>query len=202
LEGKSIIIIEGCRRSGKSYTLEAIQEAYPHYIHYKDKGMRHIKDTDIDPDDYAIGRDMAYAQFFPNLPYIVLNKLILDRQYWSSYVYGQFYRKKYSKEFWRQHVIEVESRLFSEDDKVRRHVNILLIKPNENDFERMARMERNKDWLEDSDINSYKKQWKLYEELIDISTAEIMLLKAFQGKEYIVETVREIMKQEDTEWCC
>jgi thymidylate kinase len=192
-----MIIIEGIRRSGKTYTLETVQRNFKDVIHYKDKGMRMIKDTEIDPDDYAIGRDMAYAQLFPTIPFIIFNRMIVDRQYWSSYVYGQFYRGRYDKEFWMEHIHRVENLLFQEG--IDRHIHILLIKPDEDDFKRMAEMGRQKDWLEDDNIESYKQQWRLYEELLEISSANVRFLKPFQDEEYIVKTVHKILQEED-EW--
>lgn len=193
-----MIIIEGVRRSGKSFTVEVIQKNYPDWVYYKDYGMRIIKDTEIDPDDYAIGRDMAYAQFFPKIPFIVFDRMFVDRQYWSSYVYGQFYRKRYSKEFWTEHIERVENTMFQEG--VWEHIHILLIKPDGDDFKRIAEMGRQKDWLEDENIESYKQQWKLYEELLSFSSANVRFLRPFQDEEYIIDTVKRISMEEDTEW--
>ena len=192
-----MIIIEGIRRSGKTFTINTIQKHYTDWINYKDKGMRMIKDTEIDVDDYAIGRDMAYAQLFPTIPYIIFNRMLVDRQYWSSYVYGQFYRGKYDKEFWTDHITRVENLLFQEN--IQDHLHILLIRPEEDDFKRMSEMGRRKDWLEDEDIESYKRQWELYEELLEISAANVRFLKPFQDEEYIMETVKKIKLEED-EW--
>ena len=199
-----MIIIEGPRRVGKTYTVNTILEAHPDFVYYKDKGMRDIRERvePVDPDDYAIGRDMAYAQFLPHLPYKILDRLVLDRQYWSSYVYGLFYRKKYSKEFWVQHIEEVENKLFGdpvEEDNLRKHINIILIHPSEEDFTRMADMGRQKDWLEDDEIDGYKTQWDLYMELVNISAANVIPLRAFQPKEEILEVVNKILREEN-EW--
>lgn len=62
-----MIILEGVRRSGKSFTTETITKRIPSVIQYKDLGMRLIDHALVDPDCYSIGRDLAYAQFLPKL---------------------------------------------------------------------------------------------------------------------------------------
>ena len=141
---------------------------------------------------------MAYAQLFPKIPYKIFDRMVIDRQYWSSYVYGQFYRKKYSKEFWIEHITRVENLLLIQDIQ-RQHLHILLIRPDEDDFKRMADMGREKDCFEDNSIESYKQQWKLYEEILSFSSANVRFLKPFQNKEHILEIVNKISMEED-EW--
>jgi thymidylate kinase len=175
-------IIEGVRRSGKTHTLEIIDKFFIGYHFYKDLGMRLIKDSPIDTDDFSIGRDYALAQFILKIDSSSFeNLLIIDRQYFSSYVYGQFYRHKYDKQFWKDHILKVE-KIYGDFIN---NIKVIFIELTEEDFKFMAEMGRQKDWLEDSDINSYKAQYELYLEALEISKARIFKMKAFQGEGYI-----------------
>ena len=64
---ENLVILEGIRRSGKSFTIDVLKKRSPNLVHYKDAGMRIIDHEIVDPDQYAIGRDFAYAQFLPKL---------------------------------------------------------------------------------------------------------------------------------------
>jgi thymidylate kinase len=186
-----MIIIEGIRRSGKSFIINALQKHYPDLIYHKDLGIRMIKDTPIDVDDYVIGRDLAFAQFLPKIETSNIDCLILDRQYWSAYVYGQFYRNKYDKAFWRDHIEKVEQTYGI--NWTRKNLNVVLLSPEPEDYKRLASMGREKDHLEDSDINSYLQQQSLYLEILEFTRAQVHLLKPFQTEEYIIDFMRPLI---------
>lgn len=186
-----LIIEGGCRKAGKSFTISVLRRAYPNFIFYKDNGMKFIADTEVDPDDYVIGRDLAYAQILPIIyDEFLINNLIFDRQYWSSYVYGQAWRSRYSKNFWVSHIRRVEDTYG--EDFIKRHLKIIFITLSDADFDRIQKTTRNKDQWED--ISDYKRQYELYQELLSITSIKnIYFLPAFQTEETIVNILRPII---------
>jgi hypothetical protein len=182
-----MIIIEGPRRCGKSFTKDVLLKKFGNLILFKDLGMRIIKDTPIDPDDFAIGRDLAYAQFVPQFSWApTFDRLVMDRGYWSSYVYGQCWRNRYNKNFWSEHLKRVEDFYGSYLEKVK----ILVFHLNEDDFKRMESMDREKDVWEHT--NDYRQQYELYSECAEKSQAKIFLIDAFQSEDYIARTFSEM----------
>lgn len=188
-----MIILEGIRRSGKSFTTKFIEDYFPFYVVYKDDGVRLIKDSPIDIDDYVIGRDLAYAQFIKTMPEKAINRLFLDRQYLTSYVYGQFYRDKYDKEFWAKHIQKVEAQYG--DDFIEKFMSILFIEMNEDDLVKAANLDRDKDDLEDNDIQSYIKQYELYQEVLSITKVPVYRMKAFQDSAYLTKFFSGLWKK-------
>jgi len=156
--------------------------------------MRLIADTNVDPDDYAIGRDLAYAQALPTLidDLLFKNNLAFDRGYWSSYVYGQSWRNKYSKDFWKSHIFRVEEVL---GDSLK-DIHIVFITLTEENFNRIENMGRNKDKWEIT--NDFRKQYDLYLEVLDITTLpphNVHLLPAFQSDETINKFFNNILQR-------
>lgn len=184
-----IIIIEGIRRSGKTFTIDVIRKYIPEYTLYKDEGIRIATERKWDIDNYATTRDLTYAIFLSKMPNLINSKLIFDRQYLSSYVYGQFYRSTYDKEYWTNHIKMIEEIY---DEKLQ-DITILFMSLTESDFKHMASLTRNKDHLETSEIDSYKRQYELYLEALEISNAKIVPIKAFQTEEYLVKVLKNIM---------
>jgi thymidylate kinase len=185
-----MIIIEGIRRAGKTFTINTIKKYCPGMIFYKDTGLEYAKELELDIDDYVISRDLTYSQLIPSLPKFANSNLVFDRQYYSSYVYGQFYRNKYSKEFWQEHVERVEN----EYDEFLDNIIIMFLTLKNEDFRKIAEMDRQKDDLEDKDENSYLKQYELYNEVANISKARIYNLKAFQSEDYIKSEFEKVLK--------
>lgn len=185
-----MVVIEGIRRSGKSHTLEVLGANKPDLYYYKDKGVMYAMKKSIDVDDYVIGRDLTYAQLFYNLPVAAFKNLVFDRQYWTSYVYGQFYRDKYNKEFWVDHIHSVEN-MYGE---LLENICIVLITLSDDDFKRIAEMQRQKDHLESADIDGYKRQYELYQELLDISNAAVVKLPAFQSDDEILKSLEKALQ--------
>jgi thymidylate kinase len=189
-----LIIIEGIRRSGKTHTIETIKESmtdrYLPPIFYKDKGVPFAMNNGLSVDDYVIGRDLAYAQFLSFVKPAEFQLLVFDRQYLTTYVYGQFYRSNYSKDFYKQHIEHVES--FYKEAGLIKKMYTMFIKLKEKDFERIAEMDRKKDVLEDSDIEGYKKQYELYQEAMDITRTNVVELPAFQDENKILEVFSSI----------
>lgn len=189
-----MIVIEGIRRSGKTHTIETVKEnmanRYLSPIFYKDIGVPFAMNNGLSVDDYVIGRDLAYAQFLSLVKPAEFQLLVFDRQYLTTYVYGQFYRSNYSKEFYRQHIEHVES--FYKEAGLINKMYTIFIELKEKDFERIAEMDRKKDILEDSDIEGYKKQYELYQEAIDLTGTNVVRLPAFQNKNRILEIFSSI----------
>lgn len=188
-----MLIIEGVRKSGKSYTTNLLSK-FPHFLIYKDLGMRLIPGTKVDPDDYAIGRDFAYAQSLPSIAdeYLFKNNLVFDRGYWSSYVYGQAWRDKYDKDFWKNHIIKIEETW----GETLNEIQVVLITLTEDDFVRIENMNRSKDvWDSTSD---FRKQYELYQEILNVTTLSknnIHFLPAFQSDEFIKDFFNKILQR-------
>lgn len=186
-----MIILESCRRAGKTYTCEKVEQYFSHIQIYKDFGIRIIKNinANIDIDDYAIGRDLAYAQFLPSLPNDLVSNLLIDRQYLSTCVYGICYRDKYDKKFWFEHIKRVEELYKNMGMKI----SILFIELEQKDFHKIASMGRKKDWLEDDDEQGYHIQYELYEDFLAHTSFPIVRMKAFQDDEYIISKISEVL---------
>jgi hypothetical protein len=174
-----MIIIEGPRKVGKSFTLETIQKYEPTTRVFKDLGIRILKDR-IDLDDYAISRDTTYAQFLPQFMYL-WDDIVFDRGYWSSYVYGQCWRNKYDKNFWIEHIKRVEDLYGTFLSKIK----VLSFDLTEDDFKRIENTIRNKDGWEN--VSDYRLQYDLYKEVADISQVKKYFIKPFQSEEYIMK---------------
>ena len=148
-----------------------------------------ISDANVDPDDFTIGRNFAYAQMMPELlSEYTLEHLVLDRQYWSSYVYGQAWRDKYDKQFWTEHIQDIEEQWgeYLED------IKFILITPDEEDFKRAEELVRESDnW--DYRVD-YRNQHELYEEVFEISRANKFRMRPFQTKEYIIKVFKDILE--------
>jgi len=178
-----MIVIEGIRRCGKSFTVDALQKHFPNLFFFKDLGMRLIKDTPISPDDYAIARDLSYAQFLPHYFWSEeADNLVFDRGYWSTYVYGQCWRDKYNKQFWTDHIKRVEDIYGQFLQKVK----FFSFELNDLDFERIEEMDRKKD-IWDSTSDNYRRQYELYREIAEISQAKKHFIKAFMPIDYIIK---------------
>ena len=186
-----MVTIEGVRRIGKSFAIDVLKKYYPNLIYHKDLGIRMIKGAGVDIDDYVIGRDLTLAQFLPKIETSNLESLIFDRQYWSSYVYGQYYRKKYNKTGWKNHILNVEQ--VYGIDWIEKNMHIVLLSPEADDYKRLAGMNRKKDDLEDSNIDSYIIQQELYIEILSLSRAQVHLLKPFQNEEYIISFMKRLI---------
>jgi len=189
-----LIILEGIRRSGKSHTIKILKKSISQLIFYKDLGMRIIVNKAIDSDVYAIGRDLAYAQFLPNLyrhgSYKdFVERLFFDRAYWSSYVYGQAWRNNYSKTFWKNHIKLVED-IYGD---FLENIKIVFITLTKDDFQRIESIDRNKDQWEKTHTD-YKEQYDLYIELFGISKAKIYTLDGFKDDRYITSKIRHILE--------
>lgn len=187
-----MIILEGIRRSGKTYTTIFVRDNFPFYIVYKDEGIRLIKDTPVDIDDYVVGRDLAYAQFVKTLPEKAINRLFLDRQYFTSYVYGQFYRNKYDKQFWANHIRRVEAQYG--DEFIEKFMSVVFIEMDEQDLKRAANTARYKDALESNTLDDYKRQYELYQEIFEITKVPIYRMKAFQNAAYLTDFFTALWK--------
>jgi len=185
-----LIVIEGIRRSGKTYLVDTIKNKNNDVIFYKDRGVMYAMKNNIDVDDYVIGRDLTYAQLFSNTKPDIFNNIVFDRQYLSSYVYGQYYRNKYNKVFWRDHIRKVEN--LYESAGILDQIKILFIELDESDFEKIANMNRNKDHLENNNIVEYKEQYYLYKEALSITKANVSYIKAFQDSEKINKRFNDI----------
>jgi hypothetical protein len=187
--GGHIFILEGVRASGKSFTADIIRNKFPDIQVYKDAGMRLIANKSIDPDDYAIGRDLAYAQSLPILmDDYMADTAVFDRQYFSSYVYGLAWRKKYDKEFWADHIRLVEDTY----GPFLKKINVILLDlPNDETLERMKKMNRKKDkWDKTLD---FKRQYKLYLKLVNnITRAKVVFLPSFQTEDFIVQFFKSL----------
>jgi thymidylate kinase len=188
-----MIILEGVRQSGKTYAVNVLDKNFAHMLIYKDIGMRLIANSKVDPDDYAIGRDLAYAQSLPQMAddFLFQNNLIFDRGYWSSYVYGQAWRNKYDKDFWKEHISLVEKVWGDALNKV--HIVFITLTPE--DFTRIENMNRDKDvWDATKD---FRNQYALYGEILNmtkVSKANIHLLPAFQKDEFIIDFFKQILR--------
>ncbi len=180
-----MIIIEGIRRSGKTHTVNLLKTIFNDVIFFKDASFANLNPS-LDPDSFAIGRDCAYAQFLPTLDKSYTDRLLFDRQYWSSYVYGQIYRDRYQN-FWENHIRNVEGIYGDNLPK------ILFITLETEDIKRISNMDRTKDGLETTNEAIYLKQYIKYTELFGISNADIYMMKAFQDDEYIIEFFKHIM---------
>jgi thymidylate kinase len=185
-----MIILEGIRRSGKSYTVDVLKNHIPNLIHHKDLGMRIIAQTPVDPDSYAMGRDFALAQFLPKLywNFEFTNRLLLDRAYWSTYVYGQCWRNNYGKTFFKNHIERVEETY----GEFLKEIKIVFITLTKNNFNRIKGMGREKDQWEMTHVD-YDKQYELYQELFQISKAKIFTLNGFNSDDYIVKTFNKVL---------
>jgi len=167
--------------------MDVLQKSFANLIFHKDLGMRIIKGTSISPDDYAIGRDLALAQFIPHFYWEdTFNRLVVDRGYWSSYVYGQCWRDRYDKNFWTEHLKKVEGCYGA----FLKQLKIVLFRLTEEDFDRIENMNRQKDDWEG--INDYRKQYDLYKECIERSKARVYSLEAFKSEDYIVQTFSKV----------
>lgn len=189
-----MLIIEGVRRCGKSHTIKVLKKSISQLIFYKDLGMRMITNKAIDPDIYAIGRDLAYAQFLPNLCRYgwyenFVERLFFDRAYWSSYVYGQAWRNNYSKTFWKTHIKLIED---TYGDFLKK-IKIIFITLTKDDFQRIEDMDRNEDQWEKTHTD-YRKQYDLYMELFNISKIKTHTLDGFKDDSYISSKIRSILE--------
>jgi hypothetical protein len=186
-----MIIIEGIRRSGKTYAINVLKKNFPHLILYKDLGIRITLNSGVDPDDYAVGRDLAYAQGIPTfVDWDVFPRIVFDRQYWSSYVYGQAWRKKYDKTFWKAHVVTVEDIW----GVVLKNVHVVLLTCDEDALLRIENMDRTKDEWEIT--RDFRKQYELYQELPSITKIppeNIHRLPAFMKDDYIADFFKQIL---------
>lgn len=186
---KIMYILESARSGGKSFTADVIRKNFPNVCVYKDVGMRLIGNKNIDPDDYAIGRDLAYAQSLPILmDEHMTETAVFDRQYFSSYVYGRAWRKKYDKEFWADHIRLVEDTYGPFLEKI----NIIFLDlPDEATLDRMKKMHRQKDkW--DNKLD-FKRQYNLYLYLINnITKAKVTFLPSFQSEDFIVNFFKSL----------
>jgi hypothetical protein len=186
-----VVILESVRQGGKTYTANVLDKNFPHMLIYKDIGMRLIVNSKVDPDDYAIGRDLAYAQALPQMAdeFLLESNLVFDRGYWSSYVYGQAWRNKYDKEFWRSHIALVE-KIWGE---ALNKVHIVFLTLTQEDFGRIENMDRKKDaWDSTQD---FRKQYSLYGEILNttiIKKQNIHFLPAFKNDEYIIDFFKKI----------
>jgi thymidylate kinase len=189
-----MFIIEGVRCSGKSFTADVVRKNFPDIQVYKDVGMRLIANKGIDPDDYAIGRDLAYAQSLPVLmDENMANTAVFDRQYFSSYVYGRAWRKRYDKEFWADHIRLVEDTYGPFLEKI---TIVFLDLPGEETLDKMKKMHRQKDkWDKTLD---FKRQYKLYRNLWmnNITRAKVVHLPSFQTEDFIVKFFKGLFKQD------
>jgi thymidylate kinase len=152
--------------------------------------MRFIAQGPIDPDCYAIGRDLAYAQFLPKLYWDTdfINRLLFDRAYWSTYVYGLCWRNNYGRTFLKSHVEKVEETY----GMFLKEIKIVFITLTENDFNRIKGMDREKDIWESTRVD-YHKQYETYQELFKISKAKIFELEAFNSDDYIIKTFNKVL---------
>jgi len=187
-----LVILEGIRRSGKSHTIDIIKKNNLNLLFYKDHGVMYAMNNNIDVDDYVISRDLTYAQLFTETKPDFLNKIIFDRQYLSSYVYGQYYRNKYDKSFWRDHIKKVEELYYKAD--LLDHIKIVFIKLNDNELTNIAKMNRAKDQLEDNNLDGYKRQYDLYQEALLITKADVHYIEGFKDREYIIKRFTEIFE--------
>src|SRR5208337_145377 len=181
-------VIEGVRCSGKTFTADVIKRNFPNVCVYKDIGMRLAAERQLDLDDYAIGRDLTYAQSLPILMDDHLaDTAVFDRMYFSSYVYGIAWRKG-NKEFWKEHIQTVENIYGDFLKKI--HV-IFLDLPNDATLDKMKKMHRQKDkWDKTLD---FKRQYRLYLNLINnITKAKVTFLPSFQSEDYIVKFFKEV----------
>lgn len=186
-------ILESTRCGGKTFTADVIRKNFPDIQVYKDVGMRLIANKGVDPDDYAIGRDLAYAQSLPVLMDEYMSETaVFDRQYFSSYVYGRAWRKKYDKEFWADHIRLVEDTYGPFLDKI---TIVFLDLADETTLDKMKKMHRQKDkWDKTLD---FKRQYKLYLNIINnITKAKVIFLPSFQTEDFIVKFFRGLFKQE------
>lgn len=193
-----MVILEGTRRSGKSYTTKFIEDNFAFYNVYKDQGIRILQDTAslVDVDDYVIGRDLAYAQLMKIMPDKMIKRIFFDRQYLSSYVYGQFYRDKYNKQFWTDHIHRVEE-VYGENF-LKNSMMIIFIELESWHFEKIAKLNRKKDVFECDNIDSYKRQYELYQEVLDITQAPVFKMKAFQDLAYLTKFFTSVWKKNNT----
>lgn len=185
-----MIILEGIRRSGKSFTTDLLKNKIPNLVHYKDIGMRLINHNVVDSDYYAIGRDFAYAQFLPKLRWdtYFTKRLLFDRAYWSTYVYGQCWRDNLSKTFLKDHIHKVEE-VYGD---FLEQIKILFITLSEDDLKRIESMGRGKDqW--DKTRDDYRQQYDLYMELFDISKVRTFTLDAFQDEKHILDVFNKVL---------
>lgn len=185
-----MIVIEGIRRSGKTHTVDIIKSNNKNLIFYKDLGVMYAMKNGIDVDDYVIGRDLSYAQLFSNTQPDIFNNIFFDRQYLSSYVYGQYYRDKYDKVFWRDHIRRVEE-LYAKAGILNK-IEILFIQLSDTDIDNIHKIKRNKDHLEDENTDGYKRQYELYQEALSITSAKLNFIKGFKEEEYITKRFTEI----------
>ncbi len=188
-----MVILEGIRRCGKSYTTSFVETNFPFYVVYKDEGINIIKGSPVDIDDYVVGRDLAYAQLISEMPTKAIKRLFFDRQYLSSYVYGQFYRNKYDKSFWVNHIKQVEE-IYGKEF-ISQYLSIVFIELEDTDFEKIANIQRNKDSLETNDIDAYKRQYELYQEALEITTVPTYRMKAFQDVSYLTNYFTNIWRK-------
>lgn len=185
-----MIILEGIRRSGKTFTMDVLKENFKNMQVYKDVSMRIINHQSINADAVAMGRDFAYAQFIPQiLSKSLSDHIIFDRGYWSSYVYAQCWRDEFTKEQMTEHVQKVEEQYGNFMDNIK----IVFIKVDAVDIERIEAMDRGKDRWEKTH-SDYREQYSLYTELPMISKANVYEMKAFQDEEYIVNKFKDILR--------
>ena len=183
-----MFVIEGVRCSGKTFTVDVIKKNFPNVCVYKDAGLRVASDLQLDLDDYAIGRDLTYAQALPVLMDDHLaDTAVFDRMYFSSYVYGIAWRKG-DKQFWKEHIQRIEN-LYG--DFLKKIHFILLDLPTDAELDRIKKMRRQKDkWDKTLD---FKRQYRLYLEIVNkITKAKVTLLPSFQSEDFIVKFFKEV----------
>jgi thymidylate kinase len=179
-----MVCIEGIRKSGKTYTIDVIRKNFPQVIVYKDLGIRDIAPKEVSIDDFSIGRDFTYAQCLPKLVGDAHKNIVFDRQYWSSYVYGQAWRNKYNNEFWTNHIHKVEE---TYGDWLK-NIHVVFITLTDSDFQRIEEMNRKKDrW---DGIADFEKQYDLYLEVVvktKLPYGNVHLLSAFSNDAFIID---------------
>ena len=183
-----MIVLEGIRSSGKSFTLDVLKKNLPQLIFYKDLGMR-IFPKEVDPDDYAIALDYTYAQCLPKLvaPH---EHIIIDRLYFSSYVYGQAWRKTYDKKFWTNHIKTVEQMY----GNFLKEITFVYLSVSYDDLDRIKKMNRKKDQWDSK--HDFIRQDQLYTQLFNrgITKAKVLLLPAFQSEDFITQFFKSYLK--------
>ncbi len=184
-----IIILEGIRRSGKSYTIEILKRNFKNLTYYKDSSMGFVDHNKVCPDSIAIGRDLAYAQFLKVINKSESDYLLFDRGYWSTYVYGQCWRNKFTKVDMEKHVKKVEE-IYGD---FLNNIKVVFLEVDAVDIELIESMNREKDqW--DKSHNDYREQYSLYSELPLISKVKVFEMKAFQSSSYIVNKFKDILR--------
>jgi hypothetical protein len=166
LRRQKVIFLEGCRSCGKGYTTNALKKAYGFITIYKDIGIPTIVDE------------------------FLLENLIFDRGYFSSYVYGLAWRNKYDKAFWATHIRNVEETYGDFLSKL----HVVFISMTEENFKTIESSNRSKDVWDDT--KDFRKQYDLYLEVLNLSripTSNIHCLPGFMKDNEIIDFFRPIL---------